>query len=133
MRYGDIMMESDLPSMSPGELDVMKILWSGRRLSAREVHEQASESLDWSYSSTRTVLERLVKKGLVEKQPFHGLHLYAARISRAAGLARWVRDFADRVLDGPTAPVLSMMAESGTLSREELRELRSLLDDEAQS
>jgi predicted transcriptional regulator len=44
-----------------------------------------------------------------------------------------VRDFADRVLDGPTAPVLSMMAESGTLSREELRELRSLLDDEAQS
>ena len=123
------MVEDDLPSLSPGELDVMKVLWSGRRLSAREVHERVSESLDWSYSSTRTVLDRMVKKGLVDKRPFHGLHLYAARISRAAGLARWVREFAERVLDGPTAPVVSLMAESGTLSDDELVELRRLLAD----
>jgi len=122
------MRESELPSLSPGELDVMKILWSADEMAAREVHSEAADQLGWSYSTTRTVLERLVKKGVVQKRRFHGLHLYGAKITRAAGIARWVRDFADRILDGPTAPVVSMMAESGQLSRDELDELRRLLE-----
>ena len=116
-----------LPQLTPAELDVMKVLWADGRLSAREVHERLAERQGWAYSTTRTTMERLVKKDLLGKEAFHGLHLYEPRITRAAGLARMVRDFARQVLETSPVPVASLFAESGTLTAEEIAELESLL------
>ena len=71
----------------------------------------------------------MVRKDLVAKETFHGLHIYRASVTRAFGLARLVRDFAARVLETSHVPVVSLFADSGTLSEEEIRELRQLLDD----
>jgi predicted transcriptional regulator len=49
-----------LPDLSDSELDVMRALWKGGRLSAREVHDTVSPEREWAYSTTRTVLDRMV-------------------------------------------------------------------------
>lgn len=116
------------PELAPTELEVMKVLWAEGRLAAREVHERLPASLGWAASTTRTVLDRMVGKGLVEKVPFHGLNLYRPAISRAAGLAPLVRDFAARVLEMDAQPVVSLFAESGALAPEELAELERLVE-----
>ena len=118
----------DLPQLTPAELEVMKILWDSDGLSAREVHQRVVASQDWAYSTTRTTIERMVRKGLVEKNSFHGLHVYRPRVSRASGLARMVRDFAHQVLETSHAPVISLFAESGALDEHEIDELKKLLD-----
>jgi len=118
-----------LPQLSPSELELMKLLWEADGLSAREVHERLRERLDWAYSTTRTTLGRMVRKGLVAKSDFHGLHLYTASVSRAAGLARLVREFARQVVGTSPEPVVSLFAASGTLDGEEIAELRRLLDE----
>ena len=100
--------ETELPQLTPAELEVMKVLWSRDGLSAREIHDELGERLRWAYSTTRTTVERMVRKGLVEKSPFHGLHIYRASVSRATGLARLVRDFARDVLESSHIPVVSL-------------------------
>jgi BlaI family transcriptional regulator, penicillinase repressor len=122
-----------LPQLSPAELELMKVLWDADGLSAREVHERLAEQLGWAYSTTRTTLERMVRKGLVSKSSFHGLHLYTAAVSRAAGLARLVRDFARQVVETSHAPVVSLFADSGTLDEREIEELSRLLDQADES
>ena len=117
-----------LPQLTPAELEVMKVLWDADGLSAREVHERLGEHMDWAYSTTRTTVERMVRKGLVNKNVFHGLHIYTASVSRARGLARMVRDFASQVLETSHVPVVSLFADSGALSDDEVEELRQLLD-----
>ena len=112
------------------ELEVMKVLWKEGRLSAREVHERIAGEQGWAYTTTRTMMERLHKKGLLEKRAFHGLHLYRPRISRAAGLARRVRDFARQVLETGPGPVVALFAESQALTEDEIAELEELLRDE---
>jgi predicted transcriptional regulator len=119
----------DLPRLNPTELEVMKILWEADGLSAREVHQRIGDHMDWAYSTTRTTIERMVRKGLVKKNVFHGLHLYTASVSRASGLARMVRDFAHQVIETSHAPVVSLFADSGRLNDEEIDELSRLLDD----
>ena len=121
----------NLPRLTQPELELMKSLWSAERMSARELHEQVGEAQGWAYSTTRTTLERMVRKGLVSKGSFHGLHLYQAQISRATGLARMVWDFATQVLESGPSPVVSLFAESGALEDHELDELRSLLEERA--
>lgn len=120
--------ESSLPELADTELDVMRALWKGERLSAREVHDRVAPGRGWAYSTTRTILERMVEKGLVEKASFHGIYLYAPRLSRAAGIARLVRDFADRVAEVGAAPVVSLFAGSESWSKEEVAELERLLE-----
>ena len=70
----------------------------------------------------------MVRKGLVSKSSFHGLHLYGASVSRAAGLARLVRDFARQVVETSHGPVVSLFADSGALDEAEIEELSRLLD-----
>lgn len=120
---------NQLPQLNPTELEVMKILWDADGLSAREVHERLGDHMDWAYSTTRTTIERMVRKGLVTKSVFHGLHLYTAAVSRASGLARMVRDFARQVVETSHAPVVSLFADSGRLDQDEIDELSRLLDE----
>ena len=118
---------AELPDLSRTELDVMKVLWRSGRQSAREIHESLPASLGWAYSTTRTVVERLVDKGWVEKGSFHGMNVYRAGISKPRGLARLVWDFARRVMETDTAPVVNLFAESEALTPEEVEELEGLL------
>ena len=107
----------------------MKTLWKNGRMSAREIHQDAGQSRDWNYSTTRTVVERMVQKNLLNKEKFHGIYLYLPTITRPQGLAQWVRHFAERVLEMDYAPVVSLFTQGQTLSVEEIEELQRLLDE----
>jgi predicted transcriptional regulator len=116
------------PELTRVELTIMKLLWKTGRLSAREVHERLQSTSDWAYSTTRTTLDRMVKKGLLAKKVFHGLNLYEPRISKPMGIAQLVRDFADRVLEVDPHTVVSLFSRSESLTAEEIEELTELLE-----
>ncbi|MBN2368904.1 MAG: BlaI/MecI/CopY family transcriptional regulator [Vicinamibacteria bacterium] len=116
-----------LPRLSHAELDILKVLWREGGLSAREIHDRIRGRTGWAYSTTRTLIERLVRKGVITKSVFHGLHLYAPGISRAQGLARFVKDFSEQVLDLSKPPLRSLFMESDALSAAEILELGQLL------
>ena len=122
------MVKRALPELSKPELEVMKSLWRHGRSSAREIHGHAGERCGWAYSTTRTMLERMVKKGLLAKRDFHGIYLYTTKISKAQGLAGLVKDFAERILEMDHAPVVSLFAEGKTLTAAEIAELEELLE-----
>ena len=114
---------------SNAELELLKCLWKLGPLSARELHDAAQTTLQWSYSSTRKTLERMGEKALVDERSEHGIHVYRAAVSKLRVLAALSDDFARRVLelDGPL-PVQAF-AESRLLDASELDELEALLRD----
>lgn len=118
---------------SNAELELLKCLWRQGACSARELHDAVSPTLDWSYSSTRKTLERMVAKGLVVEGTRHRLNVYRARVGKVATVAALSADFARRVLeiDGPLPA--QAFADSRLLSESELEQLESLLrpDDSA--
>jgi len=105
----------------------MKALWESEGQSAREIHDRLDSSLDWAYSTTRTVLDRMAKKGLVERTSFHGLYLFRPKVSRPRGLASLVRRFAESVLEVPASRVVSLFSESEALTEPERRELLKII------
>lgn len=123
-----------VPTPSNAELELLKCLWRDGACSARELHNAAAAALDWSYSSTRKTLERMVDKGLVKEGSQHGLNVYSAKVGKVATLAALSADFARRVLeiDGPLPT--QVFAESRLLSDKEIEQLQALLlqDDEDQ-
>ena len=116
------------PELSRAEYDILRILWKDGRLTVREVHDQIQKIHEWAYTTTKTMMDRMIKKGLLEREKFHGIFLYRPLISKAAGLARMVQFFADRVLETDTGAVVSMFARSKALNSVEIKELEELLD-----
>jgi predicted transcriptional regulator len=118
-----------LPELSKTELDIMKIMWKGGRMSGREVHDELNLIYNWAYSTSKTILDRMVVKGLLSKENFHGVFLYQPVITRPMGLAQLVRNFADRVLEMDYGSVVSLFARSKTLTPAEIEELSRLLEE----
>lgn len=116
---------------SDAEFDVLKLFWKDGVLSAREVHEQIGPQLGWAPSTTRTVLERMCAKGLLERHERAGVAVFAARESKVDVVGRALTKFARRVLeiDGP----LSAQAFTGSqlLTPGEIAELQAVLDSDA--
>jgi predicted transcriptional regulator len=116
-----------LPDLTKTEFDIMRILWKSGRLNVREVHELLIEHYDWAYSTTKTMMDRMVKKGLLSREQFHGVFLYIPLLSRPKGFARFIQFFADRVLELDYGSVVSLFSRSKALTPGEIEELRLLL------
>lgn len=63
-------------NISDTELEILKVFWRDGQLSAREAHERLGAALDWSPSTSRTMLERMRTKGLLSRRDLHGMAVY---------------------------------------------------------
>ncbi len=112
------------------ELAILKLLWRGRDLNAREIHQDIKDEFGWSYSTVRTVLERMSDKGLISKTASEGVNIYAARVGKVTVLGKMIADFSKRVLELDAAPGAAFFSDSKLLSEDELQELEDVLRDE---
>ncbi len=119
------------PDLSRPEFDVLRTLWRLKRASVREVHDALVEETAWAYTTTKTVMDRMAAKGLLERKSLHGVAVYEPRVSKAAGMAKWVNFFASRVLESDVGLVLSLVKDSGTVTSAEMKELERLVSDMA--
>ncbi len=109
------------------ELVILKHLWRTKAQSLREIHLAIEPKLNWSRSSTRKTVERMVEKNMLNVADSHGLKVYRAKIKKIPTLAALIRNFAADVLglDGPL-PV-SNLVKSHILTDQELVELEEYL------
>ncbi|MEO1039669.1 MAG: BlaI/MecI/CopY family transcriptional regulator [Pseudomonadota bacterium] len=116
---------------SPNELILLKALWRMKRASARELHDAVGVKRGWSYSTTRTVLQRMVEKGAARRGEVHGLIVFEPGMEKVETIGRMLRDFAGRVMEVDGALPVSAFAGSALLDEDELAELERLLGDDS--
>ena len=105
MNYSD----KNLPDLTKTELQILNVIWKSKEgLSIREVHSEISQKNKWAYSTTKTTMDRMAKKGLLERGDFHGVYLYQAKVTRPVGLAKMVSYFFNDVLEFDTRSIVAM-------------------------
>lgn len=122
-------MSSPNPIPSVSELTLLKALWKTQPLSAREIHLQVVDALEWSFSSTRKTLERMLDKQLVSQQIVHGVQVYSAEIDKVATLAAFAHDFGRRVMELDSPMPIAMFTGSRLVDQQELAQLEQMLQD----
>ena len=123
---------AETPAPSDAELDILKCFWRDGDLSAREVQTRIAAELNWTSSTTRTVLERMRAKGLLTRRDVHGMAVYAPvqpKVTVIHGLMRRLSAMLE--IDGP----LPAAAFSGSqiLNAEDIAELERALTASAVS
>lgn len=116
------------------ELDVMHAVWTddGKPVTVREVVEKlnANRRKKLAYNTVQTMLTILKEKGAVRVKSGAGrAHLYVARRSRDEVTTSMVDDLVERLFDGRVQPLLVHLVEDATMSRDELKRLKSWIDE----
>jgi BlaI family penicillinase repressor len=116
-----------LPELSKRELEIMKILWKMKAGSLREVHKVITKNNDLAYTTTKTVLDRMVGKGYLTRESVHGILVYSPKISKPSALASLVQNFMENVLEiGPNATA-NLFSDSSILTEKEIQELKKII------
>lgn len=112
------------------ELEVMQALWACDPPASRsEIEGILSETHPMAQTTLLTLLSRLGERGFVKAERSGRSLLYTPLVSREAYLAQQSKRFLDKLCGG-SIPAFAAALCQGGLSKEELAELRALLEKE---
>lgn len=114
--------------VAPSEWEVMKVLWEHGPMALGDIHTALRKERDWSYSTVKTLVRRVVAKGWVAYQRVGNSFLYRATETRASAVRAEIASFSRRVLDGLLSPVVAYHSEHGDLTPEDIEMLEQLLE-----
>jgi len=118
-----------LSRISDAEWTVLKAVWQLKTPSAREVVEQLKDESHWKPKTIHTLLSRLVQKGALTTEKPGREYVFKPLVTEQECRQSASRSFLEKVFDGEIAPFLACFLERKKLTRKEIDELKSILEE----
>jgi len=117
------------PRPTDAELEILTVLWSRGPSTVREVHDTISRRRPAQYSTILKFMQIMAEKGLVRRNEEQRAHVYEAAQPREWTQQRLAGDLLQRAFSGSASKLLLGALSSRKASKQELAELRKILDD----
>lgn len=115
--------------VTDAELAVLQVMWSGGSMTARAIAEVIyPDGAESEFAAVHSFLQRLEKKGLVDRDRSSFVHLFSPTASEADILSQELESVAERLGTGSIAPLVMQLIQQRRLSKKEAGEIRKLLD-----
>ena len=101
------------------------IIWQNEPLPSRELVALCQEQLNWKKPTTYTVLRKLCERGIFQNE--NGM--VTSKISREQFYAMQSEQFVETAFSGSLPAFLAAFSSRKALTREEVDQLRSMIDD----
>lgn len=117
--------------ISPAESRVMQALWEHGPQTPDEIVARLTAEQDWGEATVKTLVHRLLKKGAVRSERTGGQVRYSPLIGRDDYVQAESQDLLDRLFGGQLAPMVAHFARHRTLTHEEAKRLKALIEEMA--
>jgi predicted transcriptional regulator len=117
------------PSLGSQELELLQFIADHGPLTVGEAARRFGEERGLARSTILTVMERLRKKGYLDRTRESGGFQYVSRLPKSELLQGLVERFVEETLGGSLSPFVAYLADAKGLSEEEIAELRRLLEE----
>lgn len=111
------------------ELQILRVLWDRGPSTVRDVHQALSARKPVGYTSVLKLMQIMTAKGSVRRNEEQRAHVYEAVQPAEKTKRQFAADMLQRVFDGSTSELLMHALAGRKTSREELEELRRLLNE----
>jgi BlaI family transcriptional regulator, penicillinase repressor len=115
------------PKLTRLELQILEALWGQGKASIREIQEAFPEPRP-AYTTIQTTVYRLERKKAVRRvRKISNAHIFEPTVARDVTRHR----FLDEILSffgGRALPMVAQLAETGRLTRDDIRELEKAVD-----
>lgn len=118
-----------MKTFTPGELEIMQILWSHGSLKPAEILEHLERPL--TNPALRSVLRVLMEKGHITRQKQGKAYFYRARSAAPTAFKKMADRLADIFCGGSSFQLIAQLIKSENLSERDIRELQELAKEKA--
>ena len=115
-----------MPLPTNAELDILAVIWTLGMATVREVHDQLGN--DNRYTTTLKTMQLMTEKGLLIRGERFGSHVYEAGLPQEQTQRQITADLLKRAFGGSARSLVMGALTATPASREELDEIRSMLD-----
>ena len=112
---------------------IMNALWDKYPAKARDVVERLPSTVNWAYTTVKTMLDRLVEKKAVGKSKRGNIGLYETLVSLRQARRTAMRIMLDQAFDGAFGPMMHFLLEDESLSAGERKELIKILSGKSRN
>jgi len=119
----------EIPDISESEWEVMNVLWKKSPQTANDVISSLQEQTDWKPKTIRTLLDRLVHKNVIGVNKDQRVYTFFPLYSQDECQRAEAQSFIKRIYGGALKSMLVQFIQEDSLSEEEIRELRSILNE----
>jgi predicted transcriptional regulator len=125
------MPEMKQPPLANAEFAVMELLWDEGRMTARQIREQLyPNATKAQHGTVQRLLQRLEDKGYVLRDATQPVLYFSAGVSRQEYAGSQLESLACKLTGGSLAPLITHFIEQKRISREDIEQLRAILDDQ---
>ena len=113
--------------IAEAEYAVMEVLWRESPLTAADVAERVPADRGWSLATVKTMLSRLLAKGILSHEEEGRRYLYRPAVRREDYVAEESGRLLDRMFGGRVTPLVAHLAERDRLSAADIEDIEKLL------
>lgn len=113
--------------LTEAEWEIIQVVWEHEPCAAPTVQEELEDRRQWTYSTVKTLMDRMVAKGLLTTERIRNLILYRSAVTQKQARKGEVARTLTRAFGGALTPMMQFMLESHTLSDTELADLESMI------
>ncbi len=110
-------------------MDIMGIAWDLKEATVKDVFEVMYERRRLAYTTIMTVMNRLAIKKILGQDKSTVPYVYTPLVQRDQIAHSMVDEVVERVMDGSSTAVISYLMDKGTMSKDELAELKAKISE----
>ena len=126
-------MPKNFVELTGSEWPVMKVIWETEPCTAPAVREHLHESTGWTYSTVRTLMDRMVAKGILKARKEGKVTVYNSALTRRQAQRSELLYALKHAFNGALAPMVQCLLESEDLDEDELAKIEALLQKKSRS
>lgn len=126
-------LQNTVEEITPSEWELMRIVWTKDKIYSRELIDLLQRKRDWSDSTIKTLLRRLVQKGLLETAKEDRRFLYSATISETDAMNGSAEQLFDHLCAMKKGKTLVDLVDHVTLTQDDIAQLQAVLTAKAKN
>ncbi|NOZ61864.1 MAG: BlaI/MecI/CopY family transcriptional regulator [Calditrichaeota bacterium] len=107
---------------------IMRLLWEKGVLSVKEVWQTLFPGGERAYTTIQTIMDRMVKKRLLQKKKIGLVNFYRPRIDESTLKQEATQKFVNITFNGSFGSMAAFLLSQGDFSHKELEEIKKLID-----
>lgn len=120
--------------ITEAELEIMQVLWKNKRGNLTTIMEELSKKSkneERNKNTIKTLIHRLIQKGAIESQKVNNKEVeYIPKINEKKFIAKESNSFLNKFFNGNTEKLLLNFVEEKKISKEELKKLIDILEQD---
>lgn len=114
-------------SISNAEWEIMRVVWTKEETTSSQILEILEQKTDWTASTVKTLLKRLVDKGYLATQKSGKSFLYSTLVSEEEAINRQADELFDKFCQRKHTVIIKHLLETTPMTMADINDLQALL------